>query len=87
MKYRLLIWILWPSFLVAILAVGFLFSFVHPEDVLFFGHHPNISDEGIYTLGFLFIWIFCGLSSTLSIYILPNMNPMHHKKETDHTLI
>ena len=31
------------------LAEGFLFSFVQPDDLVFFGHHPNISDEGIYT--------------------------------------
>ena len=74
MKYRILLWILWPSFLVSGLAEGFLFSFVQPEDLVFFGHHPNISDEGIYTLGFFAIWIFCALSSALTTYILPGIN-------------
>ena len=57
MKYRLFIWIMWPSFLVSILAEGLLFSVVHPAELLFFGYHPNISDEGIYTIGFFVIWI------------------------------
>ena len=73
MKYRLFIWIMWPSFLVSILAEGLLFSVVHPTDLLFFGHHPNISDEGVYTIGFFIIWIFCSFSSALTAYILPGI--------------
>ncbi len=74
MKYRLFIWIMWPSFLVSILAEGLLFSIVHPAELLFFGHHPNISDEGIYTIGFFIIWIFCSFSSALTAYILPGIH-------------
>ena len=70
MKYPLLIWILWPSFLVAGLAEGLLFSVVHPSELLFFGHHPDIADEGIYTIGFFVIWMFCAFSSALTAYIL-----------------
>ena len=73
MKYRLFIWIIWPSFLVSILAEGLFFSIVHPAELLFFGHHPNISDEGIYTIGFFVIWIFCSFSSALTAYILPGI--------------
>ena len=73
MKYRLFIWIMWPSFLVSILAEGLFFSIVHPTELLFFGHHPNISDEGIYTIGFFVIWIFCSFSSALTAYILPGI--------------
>ena len=74
MKYRLFIWIMWPSFLVSILAEGLLFSIVHPAELLFFGNHLNISDEGIYTIGFFVIWIFCSFSSALTAYILPGIN-------------
>ncbi|MEY4495269.1 MAG: hypothetical protein RL744_333 [Pseudomonadota bacterium] len=74
MKYRLFIWIMWPSFLVSILAEGLLFSIVHPAELLFFGYHPNISDEGIYTIGFFVIWIFCSFSSALTAYILPGID-------------
>ncbi len=71
MKLSRLLWALWPSFLVSIPAVGLLFSFVHPEDVLFFGQSPHIDAEGIYTLGFLLIWLFCSVASMLTIYIFP----------------
>ena len=74
MKYRLFIWIMWPSFLVAGMAEGLLFSMVHPSELMFFGHHPDISDEGIYTIGFFIIWIFCSFSSALTAYILPGIH-------------
>jgi hypothetical protein len=86
MKYRRLLWIIWPSFLVSILAVGLLFSIVHPAELLFFGDHPNISDEGIYTIGFFIIWIFCSLSSALTAYILPGVE-VDANKNFDQDLI
>ena len=86
MKYHLLIWILWPSFLVAGLAEGLLFSLLHPQDLLFFGHHPNLSDEGIYTIGFFIIWTFCAVSSALTAYILPGIESKG-EKDVDRSLI
>lgn len=79
MKYRLLIWILWPSFLVAGMAEGLLFSVIHPQDLLFFGYHPKVSDEGIYTIGFFIIWTFCAFSSALTAYILPGIESSGEK--------
>lgn len=87
MKYRLFIWIMWPSFLVAGMAEGLLFSVVHPSELLFFGHHPDISDEGIYTLGFFVIWIFCSISSALTAYILPGIESPANEKSIDRGLI
>ena len=55
------------------MAEGLLFTVIHPQDLLFFGHHPGISDEGIYTIGFFMIWIFCAVSSALTAYILPGI--------------
>ena len=71
MRLRLVIWILWPSFLVAGIAEGLLFTAIHPEEILFFGKPIGISNEGIYTLGFFIIWAFCALSSALTIFVLP----------------
>lgn len=86
MKYRLLIWILWPSFLVAGMAEGLLFTFINPQDLLPFGHHLDISDEGIYTIGFFIIWTFCAVSSALTAYILPGIESPE-SKEIDRGLI
>jgi hypothetical protein len=70
MKLRLVIWILWPSFLVAGIAEGLLFTAIHPEEILLFGEPIGISNEGIYTLGFFIIWAFCALSSALTVFVL-----------------
>lgn len=71
MRLRQIIWILWPSFLVAAIAEGLLFTVIHPEDILLFGEPIALSNEGIYTLGFLIIWFFCATSSALSFFVLP----------------
>ena len=79
MILRYSMWILWPSFLVAGMAEGLLFTLVHPQDLLFFGHHPEFSDEGIYTIGFFAIWTFCAVSSALTAYILPGIEASDSK--------
>lgn len=71
MRLRLVIWILWPSFLVAGIAEGLLFTAIHPEEILLFGKPLGISNEGIYTLGFFIIWAFCAISSALTVFVLP----------------
>jgi hypothetical protein len=71
MRLRLVIWILWPSFLVAGIAEGLVFTAIHPEEILLFGEPLGISNEGIYTLGFFIIWAFCALSSALTLFVLP----------------
>lgn len=73
MRTRILMWILWPAFLVACLGEGLLFTLVDPEELTFFGHHIEMSKEGVYTVGFFAIWALCALSSTLTIYILPGL--------------
>jgi hypothetical protein len=71
MKLRLVIWILWPSFLIAAIAEAVLFTAIHPEEILLFGAPLAISNEGIYTLGFFVIWGFCAASSALTVFVLP----------------
>ena len=71
MRLRQIIWILWPSFLVAGIAEGLLFTVIHPDDILLFGEPIALSNEGVYTLGFLIIWLFCATSSALSFFVLP----------------
>lgn len=73
MKMRILMWILWPSFLVACLGEGLLFSLVDPDDLTFFGHQIVLSNEGVYSIGFFMIWGLCALSSSLTIYVLPGL--------------
>jgi hypothetical protein len=71
MRVRLLIWVLWPSFLIAAIAEAAFFTAIHPEELLLFGEPLSFSNEGIYTLGFFVMWAFCGASSALTVFVLP----------------
>ena len=73
---RLAIGILWPSFLVAIVAEGFFFSMFDPRDLMSFAGH-ELSPMAGYTIGFFFFWIFCALASMLTIYLVKTPNDSH----------
>ena len=75
---RLVSGILWPSFLVAIVAEGFFFSMFDPHDLVIVGSHVEMPAIAAYTIGFFFFWIFCALASMLTYYLLGaprNQNP------------
>lgn len=67
---RLAICILWPSFLVAIVAEGFFFSMFDPQELSVVGVHADLPPLAAYTIGFLFFWAFCSLAAMLSQYLL-----------------
>src|SRR5512141_2738737 len=54
---RRLMWVLWPGFLMAIPAVGVVFTLIDPEDLHAFGRPLQATRLGAYTLGFLLFWI------------------------------
>ncbi|OGB20797.1 MAG: hypothetical protein A3I66_19485 [Burkholderiales bacterium RIFCSPLOWO2_02_FULL_57_36] len=66
---RLALVVLWPSFLVTIVAEGFFFSFFDPHDLAIGGDHTDLPAIAIYTLGFFFFWVFCSLASMLTYYL------------------
>ena len=63
---RCVMQILWPSFLIAIVANGILFSLVDPRDVSLV--HEYLADDSMaaYTFGFIGFWILFAASSALS---------------------
>ena len=63
---RQLMWIIWPGFFMAIPGVGVVFSLFDPEDMLFFGAPVEVSRLGVYTLGFLLIWLFGASCSAMT---------------------
>jgi hypothetical protein len=67
---RMVTGILWPSFLVAIIAEGFFFSLFDPHDLVLVGTHIELPAIAAYTLGFFFFWTFCALASMLTYYLL-----------------
>jgi hypothetical protein len=64
-----LMWIVWPSFLVAGVAEFIFFSLFDPIDLHFFGDALEISREGMYTMGFFGFWGLGIASSTLTMFL------------------
>ena len=67
---RLMMVVLWPSFLVAIVSEGCFFSLFDPNDLSFVGNDADLTPVAAYTIGFFFFWAFCALASLLSCYLL-----------------
>jgi hypothetical protein len=60
------IWILWPGFVMAIPAVGVVFTLVDPEELHWIGAPVAASRMTVYTLGFFFFWALGAGSSALT---------------------
>jgi len=71
MRLRWLMWVLWPAFLMGGAATAVVFSVVDPGDLSFFGQPVEASRQAVYTVGFLLAWLFCSLSSALTLYTMP----------------
>jgi len=67
---RNLMWILWPSFLMAGAASAVVFALVDPLDVVFLGY-LQAGRLTVYTVGFFIFWIMAALSSALTLRIAP----------------
>lgn len=67
---RLMMVVLWPSFLVAIVAEGFFFSLFDPHDLGMLGVHLDVSPMAAYSVGFFCFWLFCALASMLTCYLI-----------------
>ena len=70
MRTRNLMWILWPSFLMAGATSAVVFALVDPLDVVFLGH-LQAGRLTVYTVGFFIFWIMAALSSALTLRIAP----------------
>jgi len=62
-------WVLWPGFVMAIPAVGIVFTLVDPADLQFFGHPLDLSRLGAYSLGFLVFWMLGSTCSALTCFL------------------
>lgn len=64
-----LMWILWPGFVMAIPAVGIVFTLVDPADLHAFGAPLEMSRLGAYSLGFLLFWALGAGCSALTVLL------------------
>jgi hypothetical protein len=65
--------ILWPSFLAAIVAEGFFFSFLSPQG-LSVASGLELSAAAIYSIGFFCFWGFTTLASLMTWYLSASFN-------------
>jgi hypothetical protein len=68
MQTKTLIWILWPSFLVAGAAEALFFTVFDPTELTFFGEVVNVSRIAAYSIGFFLFWAFAASSSALTCF-------------------
>ena len=66
---RRIMWVMWPSFLVAGAAVGVFFSLFDPQEFWLFGEHLEISRQGAYTIGFFGFWAVGMAASALTLWL------------------
>ncbi len=66
---RFLMQVLWPAFLMSIVAEGIFFSMIDPIELDIVGLHLAASREGAYTVGFFVFWVLFTASSGIT-YLL-----------------
>lgn len=64
-----IMWVLWPSFLVAGAAEILFFSVFDPFDLHFLGAPIELSRTGVYTIGFFAFWALGAASSALTVFL------------------
>jgi hypothetical protein len=67
---RLLMTILWPSFIMAAISVGVIFSLIDPETLVFHGNTIELSDVVIYSIAFFIFWFLGAIASALTALLM-----------------
>jgi hypothetical protein len=66
---RKLIYILWPSFLVAVVAEAVFFTLFDPADLHLFGSPVAVGELPAYTVGFFLFWLLAASASALTCFL------------------
>ena len=64
-----LLWVLWPSFVVAGVAEVLFFTLIDPQELYLFGAPANFSRMAVYSFGFFGFWAICAASSLFTCFI------------------
>jgi hypothetical protein len=64
-----LLWVLWPSFIVAGVAEGLFFTVVNPQELYLFGEPVHFSTLATLSIGFLSFWAICAGSSLFTCFL------------------
>ena len=69
---RLILSVLWPSFVAAGIGIGVIFTLVDPMELVILGEHTRASRTAIYSLGFFILWAIAALAAATSCLLLAN---------------
>lgn len=75
-----IMWVLWPSFLVAAVAEFAFFAVFDPVDLHFLGAPIGLSRPAAYTIGFFAFWALGAASSALTVFL--ERSPFDHARGT-----
>lgn len=64
-----IVWVLWPSFLVAGVAEGIFFTVIDPQELYLFGEAVHLSKMATYSIGFFGFWAVCAASSFMTCFL------------------
>lgn len=64
-----LMFILWPSFVVAGIAEGVFFTVIDPQELFLFGEPVHFSKIATYSIGFFGFWAVCAASSLMTCFL------------------
>lgn len=68
MKQKLM-WIAWPSFLMAGVLELLVFAVVDPQDLHWFGQAIDVSRQAVYTVSFFVFWLVLAISGALTVLL------------------
>lgn len=68
MKQKLM-WIVWPSFLMAGVLELLVFAVVDPQDMSWFGQSFEMSRQAVYTLSFFVFWFVTSVAGALTLFL------------------
>lgn len=64
-----ILWVLWPSFLVAAVAELLVFAILDPADLHVFGVPVDAKRMPVYTIGFFLFWAVGAVASALTVFL------------------
>jgi len=77
MKQKLM-WIAWPSFLMAAVLELLVFAVVDPESLHWFGQPIEMSRQAVYTLGFFVFWLAVSIAGALTMLLAMSPQEVNH---------
>ncbi len=75
---RKLIWVLWPSFIVAGIAEMLFFTLIDPQELYLFGEVVHFSRIATYSIGFFGFWVICAASSLTTCFFQRSARDVNH---------